>query len=915
MREISDSTGASRLQDSRPISAETGKGLYPDIRDYGIIGNSQTAALISSAGSIDWLCLPSLDSPSVFAALLDADRGGFFQVTAVDAWDSSAAYLPETNILTTRFRTPTGQMSLTDFMPIAADGPLKQEVDNQRIYRHIEVTTGEVEVQVRFAPRFDYARTETLLDVGDSKVVAQGGQELLYLLCEKNGFFLHQNVAEARWHLHKGEQLWLCLYFGAKDEPVLVPETAAAELLQTQTYWQDWVATRETGMDLDFGPFSAMVARSSLVLKLLDFAPTGALAAAATTSLPEKIGGERNWDYRYCWLRDAALTVEALYRTGHLAEMENYLHWLETVVCRHSGEIQVLYGLRGEADLTEQELSHLSGYKGSRPVRIGNAAAGQRQLDVYGEVMDAALRLSNYVGKISPDLWPFLRSICEAAASSWEKKDSGIWEVRNGPWHFVHSKVMCWVALDRGIIIAQRYGFPADLKRWRQIRENIRADVLRRGWSDAKQAFVQHYDTDALDACSLLLPFYGFLPYDDPRMVSTVAAVEKELADDIFVWRYLAEDGVAGDEGAFLLCSFWLVDNLIGQGRLDEAQVLLLRLEQTASPLGLFAEEYDPRRREALGNYPQAFSHIGYLNSVFALCHSRQAQRESDTDKTHALSWREKLLVSHRFILNQGQAPAATNQLEIAAELKHLMNLMRGAFFNTAEGRIAYEQMAQSSLYKQYRDCTRQLQNFDLASLENRDEQLAFWINLFNVLVIHGVIELGVVDSVKEVPRFFRRIAYTIDGCEFSADDIEHGILRNNHRYPHSLLRPFAAGDPRRRFIVEPPDPRIHFALVCASSSCPPIEIYRAETLEEDLRISGQTFLNAGGIHIDGDNRRVRLSKVFQWYGSDFGSTDEERLRFIAPYLYEKQDREFMLAEARRLRIDYLDYDWRLNRV
>jgi GH15 family glucan-1,4-alpha-glucosidase len=888
--------------------------MYRDIKDYAIIGNSQTAALISNTGSIDWLCLPSLDSPSVFAALLDAAQGGFFEITALDTWDSSAAYLPETNILTTHFRTPTGQMTLTDFMSLGADGPPPQEIEQQRIYRHIEVNTGKVEVRVRFAPRFDYARTSTTLALEDTGVVARSNCGQLHLLSEKYGFTLHQGVAEARWRLHAGEQIWLCLHFGSDHKTSLMPGGAETELRQTQAYWRDWLTARETGMDLDFGPFSAMVVRSSLVLKLLDYAPTGALAAAATTSLPEQIGGERNWDYRFCWLRDAALTVEALYRTGHLAEMENYLHWLETIVCRQSGELQVLYGLRGETDLAEQELSHLAGYKGSRPVRIGNGAAGQRQLDVYGEVMDAALRLSNYVGKISLDLWPFLRSICETAANSWEQKDSGIWEVRNGPWHFVYSKVMCWVALDRGITIAQRYGFPADLQRWGAIRENIRTDVLTRGWSESRQAFVQHYETDAVDASSLLLPFYDFLPYDDPRMVSTVAAIEKELANNGFVWRYLADDGVAGEEGAFLLCSFWLVDNLIGQGRLDEAQTLLLRLEQTASPLGLFAEEYDPSRREALGNYPQAFSHIGYLNSVFALCRARQDQKKSRAEKTHGLSFPQKIQVNHHFILNQTTARVTPHQTDIATELKRLMNLLRGAFFNTAEGRIAYEQMADSSLYQQYRECTRLLQGFDLATLKDREEQLAFWINMFNVLVIHGVIDLGIAASVKEVPRFFRRIAYNIGGCEFSADDIEHGILRKNHRYPHSLLHPFAADDPRRRFVIEPIDPRIHFALVCASVSCPPIEIYRAETLEEDLRISGQTFLNAGGIQIDRDQKGVKLSKVFQWYGGDFGKTEEERLRFVAPYLYEKQDREFLLAEAGRLKVDYLDYDWRLNR-
>ncbi len=887
--------------------------MYKQIGAYGIIGNSQSVALVGDDGSIDWLCLPSLDSASVFAALLDEERGGHFAVAPQGAWDSTQHYRPGTNVLETLFRSGGGRMRLTDFMPVSGEG-CTEERFHQQLYRCVEVIAGELEIRIDFSPRFDYARAETSLAESVAGVVARANGQVLVLQAEGARLQVAEDRAVTRVQLKAGEKLWLRLVFGEESPPPL--EIGAAQFLLEGTcgYWRDWLGRSETGQDHDFGPFAAMIERASLVLRLLTFAPSGAIAAAPTTSLPEEIGGARNWDYRFSWIRDSALTVEALFNIGHLAEMENYLHWLERCVCEAGGDLQVLYGLRGETDLHEQELFHLEGYKRSAPVRIGNGAYDQQQLDIYGEIMDAALRLSNYAGKIGVELWPFLRSICDRAAELWQEPDAGIWEVRGGPRHFVYSKVMCWVALDRGLIIARRYGFPADRERWEQIREEIRQQVLDRGWNEEKQAFIQHYDSADLDASTLLLPFYGFVPYADPRMVATVAAIERELVEDGFVYRYRGADGLKGGEGTFLLCSFWLVDNLIGQGRLDEAQVLLLRLEKTANDLGLFAEEYDPLWREPLGNFPQAFSHIGYVNSVFALCRAREERARQMPEKSLAATVRHRLLFTQRYHLNQGDAAQGSPAESIAEELKHLMNLLRGAFFNTAAGRVAYERMADSALYRDYVRCARHLQDFDLDRLRSREERLAFWINLFNVLVIHGVIALEIRDSVREVTRFFRRIGYRIGGLEFTADDIEHGILRGNHRFPGSLIRPFGDRDPRRRYQVAALDPRIHFALVCASSSCPPIEVYSAESLDGDLEISGTTFLNTS-VRIDRDQRVVWLPRVFQWYGEDFGRTEADYLQFVAPYLYREDDRDYLEREKGQLEVAYLDYDWRLNRT
>ncbi|MDW7709925.1 MAG: glycoside hydrolase family 15 protein [Deferrisomatales bacterium] len=889
--------------------------MYRKIGDYGLIGSSQTAALVGLDGSIDWLCLPSLDSPSVFAAVLDRDRGGRFAVTPEGDWDSTAAYLPGTNVLVTRFRTRSGRLRLTDFMPLPPADVPGDECERQELFRLVECTEGEVAIRVDFAPRFDYGRAVPTMDAYPKGVVARAGGSVLALVADRDGLRVAGDRAEASWRLRAGEQVWLRLVYGDGAEPGLTPLEGDAALEETRRRWHDWLAQNETGQDLDFGPFRGMIERSSLVLKLLQFAPTGAVAAAPTTSLPEEIGGGRNWDYRFAWLRDSAFTVEALFNMGHLAEMEAYFRWLEQCVCGEGRELQIVYGLRGETVLDEEELPHLEGYKGSRPVRIGNGAYRQRQLDIYGEVMDAALRLSNYVGKIDFGLWPFLRDVCEAAAAGRREPDSGIWEVRGGPHHFVYSKVMCWVALDRGITIARRYGFPADLDRWTAVRDEIRREVLARGWDERQGSFVQHYDTGALDASNLLLSFYGFLPYDHPKMVSTVAAIRRELAEDGFVYRYRTEDGLSGGEGTFLLCTFWLVDNLIGQGRLDEAQILLLRLEGTANHLGLFAEEYDPGWREPLGNFPQAFTHIGYVNSVFALCRARRERERTSSRKPVAATLRQKLLLTRRYVLNEGEPLGHAPAERVAADLKHLMNVLRGAFFRTAQGRVAYEEMAASKVYREYEERSRDLQRFDPARLGSREERLAFWINLFNVLVVHGVIALEIRDSVREVPRFFRRIAYRIGAMEFTADDIEHGVLRGNRRFPHSLLRPFDAEDPRYGQVVEPLDPRIHFALVCASASCPPIEIYRAETLDEDLAVSGKTFLSSGGVRIDRERGAVWLPQVFRWYGEDFGATEADRLRFVAPYLYDPEDRDYLAAHAGRLRAEYHPYDWRLNRT
>ena len=884
--------------------------MYKKISDYGIIGNLHSIALVGLDGSIDWLCMPHIDSPSIFGALLDDRNGGRFSVSPVDEWDSVAEYVAGTNILKTRFRTRTGIMQVTDFMPVCACGREELEEERHELYRFVEALKGEVDVEVIFDPRFDYARAETRLDKRDKEITASGNGEHMVLSCN-NELNQHNGITGARWRLTEKDRVWLHIKFGEEVPVQLDSEKAEKSLRDTEEYWKNWLNKSETGRAMDLGPYKEMIERSALVLKLLYYEPTGTIAAAATTSLPEEIGGVRNWDYRYTWVRDSSFTLQALFNLGHLSETEGYLRWIEKLLSEHgAGRMQIMYGLRGEEDLPEEELLHLNGYKGSKPVRIGNGAARQKQLDIYGELMDAALKLSDYAGKIDSKIWPFLRDICDYVADNWKNSDSGIWEVRGGPYHFVYSKVMCWIALDRGIIIARRYGFPADIKKWEKTYADIKREVLKRGWNEKKQAFVQHYDTDALDSSNMLMPVSGFLPYDDKRIISTVEAIRKELGHNGFLYRYSGDDGLPGSEGVFLLCTFWLIDNLIAVGKLEEAESLIRRMEGTANHLGLFSEEYDVERKESLGNFPQAFTHIGYINSVVAIQQAKQNGKGPENRKPPRMN----LLLADRIILNDGAPARDVPAKEIAAYLKNSMNVLRGAFFDTQKGRVAYERMMESGAYAEYLESSYTLKNMDPGELKDINEQIAFWVNLYNVIVIHGVIELGIRDSVKEVRNIFRRIQYQISDMFFSPEDIEHGVLRGNRRPPNSLFRVFRGDDRRLEFSVREPDPRIHFALVCASSSCPPIGVYTPETLEEDLTIAGKAFLNGGGVKIDRGNNRIFLSRIFKWYGGDFGKTEGERIKFVARYLYDEDDRNFLINNAENIKVDFQDYDWRLNR-
>jgi len=600
-------------------------GKYKKITDYGLIGNLDTCVLIGNDGSIDWCCFPHLESPSVFAALLDKDKGGYFSVCPKGWFKSESRYFPDTNVLETTFWTARGKVKVTDFMlPISKT--IKQ-YQRHALWRKVEGIKGSVILEVNFQPVFNYARSHTTIKNTPTGVVARADQEKLFLdvpfpLTIKN------NRAVGDYSLKAGQVLWLTLQY--QHHRFMNPASCQRTLNQIIKYWQSWSDKCQKIKWVGESPWRDLVIRSGLLLKLLTHNHTSAIAAAPTTSLPEVIGGERNWDYRYNWVRDSVFTIQALYNIGHQQESKKLLEWYAQICQEKEPEdIKVMYTLYGEEVTNEQELSHLSGYRNSRPVRVGNEAVRQRQNDIYGELLNAVYQTRYYGEFISEDDWLFYKKIVDYVCQIWNKPDAGIWEFRETKKHFVYSKVMCWVALDRGIKIAEQRGFEADIKKWQQICQKIKTAVLKKGFSQELNSFVQSFDSQDLDAANLLIPQVGFLSFTDKRVQGTINTTLKNLTKNGLVYRYLTKDGLSGQEGTFVLCTFWLINALILSGRKKEAEKLFNKILKYVSPLGLLAEQIDCKNGEQLGNFPQAFSHIGLINSAFYLSQNHDLKKKN----------------------------------------------------------------------------------------------------------------------------------------------------------------------------------------------------------------------------------------------------------------------------------------------
>ena len=615
------------------------------IADYALLGDCHSAALVSLDGSVDWACFPAFDAPAVFARILDADHGGSFTVQPRDRFKSRRAYLEGTNVLATTFECGDGVLEVTDCMPLEPGDPARPSTltSHHALLRRVRCLEGQVEVRVTVAPRFEYGAFVPrfrLVDPDGAPGIGGvadivGGADALRVVATRRLEATRERL-KARWTLAAGEEAYVqCAWHRAHEDPEPVPGAAelARRLETTVGYWRAWSARGHYD-----GDHPGQVRRSALVLKALTYAPTGAVVAAPTTSLPEAVGGGRNWDYRYTWIRDATLTLTSLYVLGYRAEADAFKRWIQRTGAGRPEDIQIMYGIDGRRALPEVELGHLAGHRGSRPVRVGNGAVKQMQLDAYGQFMEAAWLYPKLGGDVSAN-WKFLRHLTDLVAERWHDADHGIWEIRDTPRHFVHSKLHCWVALDRALRIAKDHGLPAP-GRWVTERDAVRdallAEADRVGW------FPQALGHEVADASVLLVPAMGLLPPDDPRVLATLDRVRAELEDGGggLLHRYRAEDGLAGGEGAFLLCSFWLVDALAHAGRLAEAEAIFDRLLRLANDVGLYAEEAEPATGEALGNFPQAFTHMALVTSSAHL----SAGRRGELPRLGAYDFTERLL-------------------------------------------------------------------------------------------------------------------------------------------------------------------------------------------------------------------------------------------------------------------------------
>jgi alpha,alpha-trehalase len=597
------------------------------IEDHALVSDCNTSALVTTGGSVDWLCLPRFDSPAMFARILD-DDAGYFSIAPEGGFETSRRYVDATMVLETTFTTATGAVVLTDCLAVG-----RNEVGHELgagsprvLVRVVRCTRGEVRMVAEYEPRPEFGVIRPLMFVENEHVVTRGGADRL-ILSTPVPMEVEGSRATARFTMHEGDSAGFALqHRNSWEEPpgALSQEAIAEHLDNTIAGWRTWSELHQ-GYD---GPWRDLVHHSGRVLYALTYHPTGAIVAAPTTSLPESVGGERNWDYRYAWVRDASFTMEALWVAACPDEAKDFFTWMAgaaAAAVSEGADLQIMFGVGGRHDLAERKLEHLRGWRDSAPVRVGNGAWEQRQLDVYGELLSAAYILKDYLGDIDAATRRFLVDVADAAAARWQESDQGIWEVRGGPRHYLYSKLMCWVALDRAVALADRLDAADRVDAWSKTRAEIRDAILEHGWSDQIDAFTQALGSQELDASALVMPLVGFLPANDPRVLATIDAIEGKLTDDRgLVFRYVSEDGLEGDEGTFLLCTFWLAQAQAMAGEVGRARETFERAIAYANDVGLLAEEVDPKTGGLLGNFPQAFSHIGLVNAAWAIAQAEK---------------------------------------------------------------------------------------------------------------------------------------------------------------------------------------------------------------------------------------------------------------------------------------------------
>jgi GH15 family glucan-1,4-alpha-glucosidase len=595
---------------------------YAPIREYALVGDGRTGALIARDGSIDWLCLPNVDSPSVFARILDAKRGGSFRLEPASPFEAERRYQPNSNVLETTFTTGEGRVRVTDALTLT---DIKRISPMRELVRKVEALSGTVPLRWSLEPRFGYGRADTRIERRQGRWFAHAGADALVLgLCDSGEGEARDGVISGRIELAQGSSAILSLS-ASHREPLVIPgrDDSERRLERTANFWPQWADRSEYN-----GSWREAVVRSTLALKLLTFSPSGAIVAAPTTSLPEWIGGERNWDYRFTWPRDASWTLDALLRLGFRNEAHAFFWWLMHASRLTQPRLQILYRIDGSDHSGERELRELDGYRGSAPVRIGNGASKQIQLDLYGAVLEAIWLYGKEVGHLDGDTGKEVARIADYVASHWRDPDNGIWEVRDERKHYTQSKALCWVALDRACALADEGMIPNRNTRWRTEADDLQRFVDTEGWDEERRSYVRAPDLREVDASLLTLALLGYHEPRDKRIQSTIAAIERELREGPYVYRYRGEDGLAGEEGAFLTCSFWLVDAYARTGRLDDANALMEELVGLANDVGLYSEEIDPRTGEFLGNFPQGLTHLALVNAAVSIVDAEAAKRK-----------------------------------------------------------------------------------------------------------------------------------------------------------------------------------------------------------------------------------------------------------------------------------------------
>ena len=612
-----------------------GRPEFRPVADYGLLADCNCAALVDREGSVDWLCLPRYDSASVFARILDP-AAGHWSIRPAGEFSAERRYLPGTLVIETTFSTERGSVRLTDALAFP-EGQRGHDLGldtPHELLRSVEGVSGSVDLELELAPRPEYGLYRPLIRLLDDGARSFGGTSPVRLRSGAPVDLDAGSTLRSSFRVGEGESVgfsmrWLPVEAATPPEPT-APGDVARRIAETAEAWRSWEAEH----DIYEGRHRELVRHSARVLRGLTYRPTGAIVAAPTTSLPETVGGERNWDYRYSWIRDSSLTIEALYIGTCSNEAEDFVSFMTSSAGGRAseGSLQIMYGIGGEHDLSERELSHLRGWRDSRPARVGNGAWGQTQLDVYGELLNSLWLYRKRLGDLHPEIRAFVADLADTAARRWQETDQGMWEMRGEPRHHLSSKVLCWTALDRAIRLAPHLGAHAKLEEWSAERDEIRSAVLERGWSERRQAYAQSFDSDELDAAQLLMPILGFLEPDDERMCSTVEAIAADLTEDGLVLRYrndegLNADGLTGEEGTFVICSFWLVSCLAKMGELERAEALFDSLVGYANDLGLLAEEVDTEHDELLGNFPQAFSHIGLIVAAHEIDEARKEGR------------------------------------------------------------------------------------------------------------------------------------------------------------------------------------------------------------------------------------------------------------------------------------------------